>query len=132
MRRTVAMSHAHDNSVPTPGSSDLTAPHRPSLQTDEHQRIVDFLYHTHPQQIGPYRILEPIGQGGMGVVYKAEQCAPIQRTVALKLIKPGMDSQRVIARFESERQALAVMSHPNVAQVFDAGTSEQGRPYFVM
>jgi serine/threonine protein kinase len=82
--------------------------------------------------IGPYHILELIGEGGMGAVYKAEQRHPIRRTVALKLIKLGMDTQAVIARFESERQALARMDHPNVARVLDAGATEIGRPYFVM
>ncbi|HEX8912456.1 MAG TPA: serine/threonine-protein kinase, partial [Humisphaera sp.] len=86
----------------------------------------------HPAQVGPYRIDGVIGQGGMGVVYKAEQLEPIRRTVALKVIKAGMDTERVIARFASERQALALMSHPNVARVLDAGATEAGRPYFVM
>ena len=85
-----------------------------------------------PQRIGPYRILDTLGEGGMGIVYLAQQTEPVRRRVALKLIKPGMDSKEVLARFESERQALALMSHPNVARVFDAGVSEQGRPYFVM
>jgi serine/threonine protein kinase len=85
-----------------------------------------------PGQIGPYRILQVLGEGGMGIVYLAEQVEPIRRRVALKVIKPGMDTREVLARFEAERQALAVMSHPNVARVFDAGATEQGRPYFVM
>lgn len=83
------------------------------------------------QMIGPYRILREIGQGGMGVVYEAEQ-EHLQRRVALKLIRLGMDTRQVVARFESERQALAMMNHPNVAQVIDAGATESGRPYFVM
>ncbi|MGO9113752.1 MAG: protein kinase domain-containing protein, partial [Thermoguttaceae bacterium] len=82
--------------------------------------------------IGRYKLLEEIAEGGMGVVYKAEQQDPVQRTVALKILKPGMDTRQVIARFEAERQALALMDHPNVAHVFDAGTTESGRPYFVM
>jgi serine/threonine protein kinase len=82
--------------------------------------------------IGPYRLLERIGEGGMGVVYMAEQFAPVRRKVALKVIKPGMDTRQVIARFEAERQALALMDHPNVAHVHDAGATEAGRPYFVM
>ncbi|MGH7176641.1 MAG: serine/threonine protein kinase, partial [Tepidisphaeraceae bacterium] len=85
-----------------------------------------------PRFIGPYRILQALGQGGMGEVYKAEQRQPIRRFVALKLIKLGMDTKEVIARFETERQALALMNHPNVARVFDGGVSESGRPYFVM
>lgn len=82
--------------------------------------------------IGPYRILEQIARGGMGVVYRAEQQYPVRRIVALKIIKPGMDTSEVIARFESERQALALMDHPAIAKVFDAGSTPQGRPYFAM
>lgn len=84
------------------------------------------------QMIGPYKTRELLGEGGMGAVYVAEQTEPVRRKVALKLIKPGMDSKAVIARFEAERQALAMMSHPNIAKILDAGTTEQGRPYFVM
>jgi serine/threonine protein kinase/Tfp pilus assembly protein PilF len=83
-------------------------------------------------QIGPYKLLQQIGEGGMGVVYMAEQAEPVQRKVALKVIKPGMDSRQVIARFEAERQALAMMDHVNIARVLDAGATENGRPYFVM
>jgi tetratricopeptide (TPR) repeat protein/serine/threonine protein kinase len=82
--------------------------------------------------IGPYKLLEQIGGGGMGVVFMAEQQEPIRRKVALKLIKPGMDTRQVIARFEAERQALALMDHPNIAKVLDAGHTSGGRPYFVM
>jgi serine/threonine protein kinase/WD40 repeat protein len=82
--------------------------------------------------IGPYKFLEQIGEGGMGVVYVAEQTEPVRRRVALKIIKPGMDTKQVIARFEAERQALAMMDHPHIAKVLDAGTTEAGRPYFVM
>jgi serine/threonine protein kinase/tetratricopeptide (TPR) repeat protein len=82
--------------------------------------------------IGPYKLREQIGEGGMGVVYVAEQTQPVRRKVALKIIKPGMDSKQVIARFEAERQALAMMDHPNIAKVHDGGTTESGRPYFVM
>ncbi len=84
------------------------------------------------QSIGPYKLLQKIGEGGMGIVYMAEQSVPVQRRVALKVIKAGMDSKRVIARFEAERQALALMDHPNIAKVLDAGTTDNGRPYFVM
>ena len=83
-------------------------------------------------QIGPYKLMQQIGEGGMGVVYMAEQKEPVERRVALKIIKPGMDTRQVIARFEAERQALAMMDHPNIAKVLDAGTTESGRPYFVM
>ena len=82
--------------------------------------------------IGPYKLLEQIGEGGMGIVYMAEQTQPVRRKVALKIIKPGMDTRQVIARFEAERQALAIMDHPNIAKVLDAGATESGRPYFVM
>jgi serine/threonine protein kinase/formylglycine-generating enzyme required for sulfatase activity/Tfp pilus assembly protein PilF len=82
--------------------------------------------------IGPYKLREQIGEGGMGVVYVAEQTEPVKRKVALKVIKPGMDSRQVIARFEAERQALAIMDHPNIARVLDAGTTATGHPFFVM
>ncbi len=84
------------------------------------------------KQIGPYKILQEIGEGGFGVVYMAEQSQPVARKVALKIIKPGMDSREVIARFEAERQALAMMDHPNIARVLDVGQTEAGRPYFAM
>ena len=87
---------------------------------------------TSPDTIGPYRILRTLGEGGMGVVYLAEQREPLRRQVALKLIKLGMDTRGVVARFEAERQALALMDHPHIASVFDAGATEDGRPYFVM
>jgi len=83
-------------------------------------------------RIGRYKLLEQIGQGGFGVVYMAEQVEPVQRKVALKVVKAGMDTKEVIARFEAERQALALMDHPNIARVLDAGTTQAGRPYFVM
>jgi len=83
-------------------------------------------------RIGRYELLELIGEGGMGLVYLAQQKEPVRRQVALKIIKPGMDSKQVIARFEAERQTLAVLDHPNIAHVFDAGTTKAGRPYFVM
>jgi serine/threonine protein kinase/Flp pilus assembly protein TadD len=82
--------------------------------------------------IGPYKLLQQIGEGGFGVVFMAEQQAPIRRKVALKVLKPGMDTRQVIARFEAERQALALMDHPNIAKVLDAGETSSGRPYFVM
>ena len=82
--------------------------------------------------IGPYKLMEQIGEGGMGLVFIAEQQQPVRRRVALKIIKPGMDSRQVIARFEAERQALAIMDHPNIAKVLDGGATASGRPYFVM
>lgn len=85
-----------------------------------------------PEYVGPFRILDRLGDGGFGVVYLAEQTQPVRRRVALKVIKPGMDSEAVLARFEAERQALAVMDHPCIAKVYDGGTTPEGRPYFVM
>jgi serine/threonine protein kinase/Tfp pilus assembly protein PilF len=108
---------------PLPAHSDTGLP-PPSPTTGKTQ--------PHERQIGDYHLLEPIGEGGMGVVYRAEQRHPIKRVVALKLIRLGMASDQVIARFESERQALALMNHPNIAKVLDAGTSDSGQPYFVM
>jgi serine/threonine protein kinase len=82
--------------------------------------------------LGPYKLLEQIGEGGFGVVFMAEQAQPVRRKVALKILKPGMDTRQVVARFEAERQALALMDHPNIAHVFDGGETASGRPYFVM
>ena len=111
---------SHDDEVPT---QDLA--NRPTVITDpEASRNV-------PQRIGPYRLLERLGEGGMGEVWLARQDAP-RRKVALKLIRAGMSTREVVARFEAERQALALMDHPSIAKVFDAGESELGRPYFVM
>src|SRR6266446_4849856 len=83
-------------------------------------------------RIGRYKLLQQIGEGGCGVVFMAEQEEPVRRKVAIKIVKPGMDTKAVIARFEAERQALALMDHPNIARVLDAGATESGRPYFVM
>src|SRR5579859_7531188 len=83
-------------------------------------------------RIGRYKLLQLIGEGGFGSVFMAEQETPVVRKVALKIIKLGMDTKQVIARFEAERQALAMMDHPNIAKVLDAGATETGRPYFVM
>nr|MBC8218910.1 serine/threonine protein kinase [Planctomycetota bacterium] len=93
---------------------------------------LDAILEQHGGQIGRYKLLSVLGEGGMGVVHLAEQQRPIKRRVALKVIKPGMDSRRVVARFEAERQTLALLDHPNIAHVYDAGTTENGRPYFVM
>src|SRR5205814_6662652 len=82
--------------------------------------------------IGRYKLLEKLGEGGFGAVYVAEQKEPVKRRVALKIIKLGMDTRQVVARFEAERQALALMDHPNIAKVLDAGATDNGRPYFVM
>src|SRR5216110_1892843 len=83
-------------------------------------------------RIGRYKLLQQIGEGGFGVVFMAEQEEPVRRKVAFKIIKLGMDTKQVIARFQAERQALALMDHPNIARVLDAGATESGRPYFVM
>ena len=107
--------------APAPGSEALTATPPP-----------DSAPMTPGKQIGRYRLLQRIGEGGMGEVWEAEQLEPVKRRVALKVIKRGMDTQRVVARFEAERQALAMMNHANVARVFDAGETPRGRPYFVM
>ena len=82
--------------------------------------------------IGPYKLVQKLGEGGMGIVWVAEQTEPVKRRVALKVIKPGMDSARILRRFEAERQALALMDHTNIARVFDGGRTPCGRPYFVM
>ena len=81
---------------------------------------------------GKYKLLEAIGEGGMGAVWMAQQIEPVRRDVALKLIRTGMDSRSIVARFEAERQALSMMDHPNIARVFDGGTTAAGRPFFVM
>src|SRR4029453_17512290 len=112
---------AHDRAGHFLGGSGATA-----ATTD--QAVAEHL----GTMIGPYKLLQQIGEGGMGTVYMAEQTRPVHRKVALKVIKPGMDSRQVIARFEAERQALALMDHVNIARVFDGGTTENGRPYFVM
>ncbi len=85
-----------------------------------------------PDAIGPYRILALLGEGGMGVVYRAQQTGLLRRDVALKIVKRGIDTDRVVDRFERERRVLARLDHPNIARVFDAGATDDGRPYFVM
>ncbi len=105
-------------------------PKTPGLGTDDDQTLIG--PGRTAEVIGQYRILQKLGEGGMGEVWEAEQLEPVRRRVALKVIKRGMDSAEVIARFETERQALALMDHPAIARVFDAGTTQRGRPYFVM
>jgi len=104
----------------------------PERQEDVTKSISDHTIKSAGERIGRYRLIRTIGEGGMGIVYLAEQVESIRRKVALKVIKPGMDSKRVMARFEAERQALALLDHPNIAHVYDAGTTEAGRPFFVM
>jgi len=113
--------HAAQQSFLESGAEARTSTAEPSSQTERPGAYV-----------GPYKLLEQIGEGGFGVVFMAEQTQPVQRRVALKIIKPGMDSKQVVARFEAERQALALMDHVNIARVIDGGTTEAGRPYFVM
>src|SRR5688572_19187394 len=117
------MEPARDSNAPTP------PPYATAQLANVAAAVRDM---RHPTQVGPYAIQDLIGEGGMGSVYRAEQRKPIRRTVAVKVIKPGMDTREVVARFESERQALALMDHPNVAKVLDAGATDTGRPYFVM
>jgi serine/threonine protein kinase len=109
-------------------AQDVSGADAPPRQTADYPPIAERA----GSRIGPYRLMEKIGEGGFGLVFVAEQTEPVKRKVALKIIKPGMDSAQVIARFEAERQALALMDHPNIARVLDAGTTESGRPYFVM
>jgi eukaryotic-like serine/threonine-protein kinase len=116
---------------PEPTQPDSAAP--PRYPSENIANVISAVRELqHPKSIGPYQIQAVIGEGGMGTVYRAEQHSPIRRTVAVKIIKLGMDTRQVIARFESERQALAMMDHPNVAKVLDAGATDTGRPYFVM
>lgn len=102
------------------------------LPSDGRSTVVTPISETPGTSIGRYKLLQKIGEGGCGVVFMAEQEEPVRRRVALKVIKLGMDTKSVIARFEAERQALALMDHPNIAKVLDAGATEMGRPYFVM
>ena len=123
--RVVALLNAHDHAghvidQPANGDPDQTAGYAPTSEQPG------------PIIAGRYKLLEEIGQGGMGTVWAAEQTSPVRRKVALKLIKAGMDSRSVLARFEAERQALALMDHPNIAKVLDGGLTDSGRPFFVM
>ena len=117
---------------PTAGADDAAGV---GLGSGPAELLSDFasrLRQPRPKQIGPYRLLDEIGEGGMGVVYRAEQLEPVRRTVAVKLIKLGMETREVVARFEAERQALAVLNHPCIAKIFDGGVTENGRPYLVV
>src|SRR5713101_6879211 len=105
---------------------------RPPVEMAIGSRLGAFAGEKPGDRIGRYKLLQQIGEGGCGIVFMAEQEEPVRRRVALKIIKPGMDTRSVIARFEAERQALALMDHPNIAKVFDAGATESGRPYIVM
>src|SRR5436190_6766826 len=125
-RRLEALVAAHDqpdNLVPAQAEAA-----RPTIKLD----LADAPDEAVGQTLGHYKLLERVGEGGWGVVYVAEQTEPVRRRVALKVIKLGMDTKQVVARFKAERQALAMMDHPNIAKVLDAGTTDVGRPYFVM
>src|SRR6185436_7024995 len=113
-------------------AGDSVALDRLTAMLDSFDDAVDFVPERCVEQIGPYRLLRELGEGGGGIAYLAEQLEPVKRQVALKIIKPGMDTKAVVARFGAERQLLALMDHPNVAKVFDAGSTPAGRPYFVM
>jgi len=115
-------SHLQDDQPPQ--LAGLEADERPGTELSDEER--------RHARIARYKLLQRLGEGGCGVVYMAEQEEPVRRRVAIKVIKLGMDTKNVIARFEAERQALAMMEHPNIARVLDAGTTETGRPYFVM
>src|SRR6202050_4653289 len=115
-----------------PDSSGSPSHIRPEGETQFATRTIGSSEANRGTDIGAYNLLQLIGQGGMGEVWLAEQKQPMRRRVAIKLIKAGMDTREVVARFESERQALALMDHPNIAKVFEAGATPQGRPYFVM
>src|SRR5262245_36145591 len=135
LRRLVdALLHAHKNII----SSRITPPCEPPtagvrLAPDARTIAVSVAPVEKPgDRIGRYKLLEQIGEGGFGVVYVAEQGEPVKRKIALKIVKLGMDTRQVVGRFEAERQALALMDHPNIAKVFDGGATETGRPYFVM
>jgi serine/threonine protein kinase len=133
-RRVEALLQAHDNAgsflnrpaAPASVTTDFSAGHW--IDRDAPPALAE----GPGSRIGPYKLLEQIGEGGMGIVFMAGQEQPVRRKVALKIIKPGMDTRQVVARFEAERQALALMDHPNIAHVFDGGETATLRPYFVM
>ncbi len=129
LRRNVeALLQAHENPADLLDHPIGADQQRPVFNTETIVQHVDHI----GMQIGPYKLMEQIGEGGFGLVFVAEQDQPVRRRVALKIVKPGVGSKEVIARFEAERQAVAMMNHPNIAQVFDAGVTADHRPYFVM
>ena len=131
--RTVRCAAAWRRCSAPPSASVIFWKHRPPAWARTPTRLVTVIISEKPgDRIGRYKLLQQIGEGGCGVVYMAEQAEPVRRRVALKVIKLGMDTRRVIARFEAERQALALMEHPNIAKVLDAGATSTGRPFFVM
>src|SRR5581483_3819696 len=129
LHRLIALLHAHENPEPITQPNAPAPPPPPPAPT---RRLDPPPSEAPGSRIGRYKILEQIGEGGCGVVYVAQQDEPVRRRVALKVIKLGMDTKSVIARFKAERQALAIMDHPNIAKVLDAGATDSGRPFFVM
>jgi serine/threonine protein kinase/Tfp pilus assembly protein PilF len=126
------LSVGEDDVDDSPAESESSHNDRPSEEKAESKPAVNAFVEQPGSWIGPYKLLRVLGEGGMGIAYLAEQKRPMRRQVAIKVIKPGMDSRCVVSRFEAERQALALLDHPNIAHVYDAGTTELGRPYFVM
>jgi len=126
------LSVGEDDIDDSPAESEPSQNDRSSEEKPDSEPAVNAFVEQPGSWIGPYKLLRVLGEGGMGIAYLAEQKRPMRRQVAIKVIKPGMDSRRVISRFEAERQALALLDHPNIAHVHDAGTTELGRPYFVM
>ena len=122
-----ALLAAHEKEGTTDSDPNATIKHDPRLR-----QPASAATEREGERIGRYKLLQEIGEGGFGTVWMAEQTEPVTRRVALKIIKLGMDTREVIARFEAERQALAMMDHPNIAKVFDAGATDKGRPFFVM
>jgi eukaryotic-like serine/threonine-protein kinase len=132
LRRVAALLRANDASpLPPPGPADATLAHSSECQSQSEDRD-DRSVRIGSVISGRYKLVQEIGEGGMGSVYMAQQTDPVKRAVAVKVIKAGMDSKAVLARFEAERQALAMMDHPNIARVLDAGTTDSGQPFFVM
>jgi WD40 repeat protein/serine/threonine protein kinase len=127
---TLLQNHKEDSFLETPAIEVPSAAASTEAGSDTATQVI--IGEKPGDQIGHYKLLQQIGEGGVGVVFMAEQESPVRRRVALKVLKPGMDTKSVIARFESERQALALMDHPNIAKVFDAGSTDKGRPFFVM
>ena len=125
-QRLEALLAAHD------APDEISPPNKPAAVATMKVELADEPDEAVGQTLGRYKLLERVGEGGCGVVYVAEQTEPVRRRVALKVIKLGMDTKQVVARFEAERQALAMMDHPNIAKVLDAGTTDMGRPFFVM
>ena len=134
-RRLENLLKAHDQAGAFLGEPAFATERIPSPTAGENGRVggaVAAVSEAPGDRIGRYKLLEKIGEGGCGVVYMAEQAEPIRRRVALKVIKLGMDTKQVVTRFEAERQALALMDHPNIARVLDGGATDTGRPFFVM